>query len=78
MYQTIQDRWPTEGLLYSAHHVVAAVQACRDKVNNTPLIGLIHKGSHRVVPSKKSGILVSDMLKCRTFENHVLLVPLPS
>ena len=26
-----------------------------------------------MVPSKKSGILVSDMLKCRTFENHVLL-----
>ena len=46
-------------------------------MNNTPLIGLIHKGSHRVVPSKKTGIIVSDMLKCRTFENHVLLVPPP-
>ena len=59
-YTKIQYRWPTEGLLHSAHHVIAALQALRDEVNNTPLIGLIHKGPHRVVPSKKSGILVSD------------------
>ena len=74
VYQTIQYRWPTEGSLHSAHHVMAAVQALRDKVNNTPLIGLIYKASHRVVPS---GILVSNMRKCRTFENHVLHVPPP-
>ena len=61
--KTIQYRWPTEGTLHSAHHVIAAVQALRDKVNNTPLIGLIYKGLHRVVPSKKSGILVSNMLR---------------
>ena len=68
---------PPKDCLYSAHHVIAAVQAFRDKVNNTLLIDLIQKGSHRVVSSKKSGILVSNMLKCRAFENHVLLVPPP-
>ena len=31
----------------------------------------------RVLPSNKSGILVSNRLKCRTFENHVLLIPPP-
>ncbi len=33
-------------------------------MNDTPLIGLIHKGSHGIVPSKQSGILVPNMLKC--------------
>lgn len=32
----------------------AAVQAFREIVNDTRLIGLIHKGSHRILPSKSA------------------------
>ena len=53
----------------------SAVQALSDKVNDIPLIALVPKGSHRVRGAqKKSGILVLNMLKCRTFETHVPLV----
>ncbi len=54
-----------------------AVQALRDEVNDTPLIGLIHERSHGTVPNKHSGILVPNMLKCCTLENHVLFVSPP-
>ncbi len=57
----------------------AAVLELRDKENDTALIGLIHKGSHRAVPSKNRGTLVpNNMLKCRTFEIHVLFVSPPA
>ena len=50
----IQYRWPTEGSLHSAHHVIAAFKAHRDEVNITRLIALIPKGTHRVVPCKRA------------------------